>query len=369
MEEASQGGRIGPGLVMVNTHFGEPDLAGILEAALVAAAGLAIFSIGIDGGDGAGLVGDADHRAALIGQQPAPDTGTAFVGGSKKYMLRNWQGSVIALADGSGNVAAGDIYKYGPFGESNNPASGSLFRYTGQVYDAETGLYHYKARAYSASLGRFLQTDPAGTEDDQNLYGYVGNDPLNNTDPTGAIVETGWDLANVALGAASLSANIATGNVAGAVIDAAGLVVDIAATAVPGVPGGAGAAIKAARGLEKAADVARSPVARGRMNEALKLAEINAQKNTRKASTSFGDRIRDGTLPDGNHVEVKDTKRLDLTQQLRGLDEAAGKEGGNLNIYTGKGTEISRNINYATLPSTRIYKYGKLDSTCIQWII
>lgn len=53
------------------------------------------------------------------------------------------------------------------YDEYGVPGSGNagLFQYTGQVYLADLSLYHYKARAYSPTLGRFLQTDPTGCDD------------------------------------------------------------------------------------------------------------------------------------------------------------------------------------------------------------
>jgi uncharacterized protein RhaS with RHS repeats len=50
---------------------------------------------------------------------------------------------------------------------------------------SDLGLYHYKARAYSPTLGRFLQTDPTGYDDGPNWYAYVDDDPIGGSDPSG----------------------------------------------------------------------------------------------------------------------------------------------------------------------------------------
>jgi RHS repeat-associated protein len=79
-------------------------------------------------------------------------------------------------------------YDYDSYGniESSFEGIANPFTYTGREFDAESGLYYYRARYYDPATGRFINQDPIGfAAGDLNLYRYVFNNPINLIDPTG----------------------------------------------------------------------------------------------------------------------------------------------------------------------------------------
>jgi RHS repeat-associated protein len=105
--------------------------------------------------------------------------------GQNEYYLSDALGSVIGLVDGTGNIKTS--YNYSPFGkkQTTGVTSSNPFAFTGREDDG-TGYYYYRARYYSPDQKRFIAEDPLGFGGgDINLQAYVGNNPVDATDPLG----------------------------------------------------------------------------------------------------------------------------------------------------------------------------------------
>ena len=81
-----------------------------------------------------------------------------------------------------------------PFGEGLNCDQGTDFtetHYSDKKRDQESNLDYFTARFYSSTLSRFMSPDvpfidqSPGDPQSWNLYSYVRNNPLTNTDPDG----------------------------------------------------------------------------------------------------------------------------------------------------------------------------------------
>jgi len=140
--------------------------------------------------DGDALVAEYDAAGTLAnryvhGSDVKSDDPLIWYVGSgtatKRYLHSDHNDSIVAATNVSGGPSINSYDEYGVPGAANV----GRFQYTGQAYIPELALYYYKARMYSAALGRFLQVDPVGYKDQVNLYAYVGDDPMNANDPSG----------------------------------------------------------------------------------------------------------------------------------------------------------------------------------------
>jgi RHS repeat-associated protein len=119
----------------------------------------------------------------------------------RKYALCDAMGSKTAITDDAGVVE--ERYSYSAFGQSTvmdsgfNPRTGNTsdyeweVRFHGEQRDGETGYYNYGYRYYDPVTGRWPSRDPIGERGGVNLYGFVGNDGVNNTDVLGLFVPGG----------------------------------------------------------------------------------------------------------------------------------------------------------------------------------
>jgi len=139
--------------------------------------------------DGGMILGELNGSGGILRRYvpgPGTDEPVVWYEGSgttdRRYLQGDERGSIVAVTNGAGATLS--INSYDEYGTPDALNLGR-FGYTGQAWLPETGLYYYKARIYSPSLGRFLQTDPTGYDDGLNWYNYAGGDPVNGSDPMG----------------------------------------------------------------------------------------------------------------------------------------------------------------------------------------
>ena len=101
------------------------------------------------------------------------------------YYALDHLGSIREVTDKLGTVQA--RYDYDPSGKRTK-MTGQLdfdLGYAGYFHHEPSGLDFARHRAYDSILGRWISRDPIAERGGLNLYQYVGNDPVNATDPTG----------------------------------------------------------------------------------------------------------------------------------------------------------------------------------------
>ena len=103
------------------------------------------------------------------------------------YPAYDGNGNITALISISGTVTA--TYRYDAYGNllaSSGPAAATnKYRFSTKPIDEVTGLYYYGYRYYDPATGRWPSRDPIEENGGLNLYGFVGNDGVNQWDTLG----------------------------------------------------------------------------------------------------------------------------------------------------------------------------------------
>ena len=103
--------------------------------------------------------------------------------------VNNGHGDVAFITDGSGAIV--NTYSYNAYGTALicDEKVSNAFRYTGEYYDAESGLYYLRARYMNPETGTFTQEDTyqGNIYDALSLhkYLYAQDNPVSYIDPTG----------------------------------------------------------------------------------------------------------------------------------------------------------------------------------------
>ena len=203
----------------------------------------------------------------------------------------------VLTSEEDGNVLQQNLYyaRGGAWGDVCTAPGFQSYKYCGKYLDRKHGLdlYDYGARLYDPAAAFWTSPDPL-CEKYYNIspYAFCNDNPVTFIDPDGRFIDTAWDAANVAMGVTSFISNVTVGNIVGAALDGAGLIVDVAATAIPGIPGGAATAIKALKGANTIENVAianyaKKSTPKGRTGRQARLRELGNDSKLGKADRSW----------------------------------------------------------------------------------
>ena len=120
-----------------------------------------------------------------------------FAGGyATAWYHYDGRGNTSHLTDDGGHLVErytyglnGEPYFYNGLGQAVSASpSQNRFLFQGREYLPENGLYDFRNRFYHPTLARFMQPDAIGFAGDaSNIYRFVGNNPLNGSDPSGLV--------------------------------------------------------------------------------------------------------------------------------------------------------------------------------------
>jgi RHS repeat-associated protein len=105
--------------------------------------------------------------------------------GQPAFYHHDQLGSTRLLTQGSPPIQT-TSFAYDSFGNTVQVtgSDSTPFQYAGEYRDSESDFYYLRARYFDPSTAQFLTVDPAFTNT-RNRYGYVNDNPLNSTDPSG----------------------------------------------------------------------------------------------------------------------------------------------------------------------------------------
>jgi RHS repeat-associated protein len=158
---------------------------------------------------GTGVAGITPARGVVRTYLWGPDvsgtmTGAGGVGGLLAFTFQG--DSYYPISDANGNITAIHApgidqvirFDYDPFGNRLTNTGPDVeicpMGFSSKYTDSETGLVYYGFRYFSPMMGRWLSRDPIEERGGVNLYGFVGNDPVNQVDLLGLFPETPADL-------------------------------------------------------------------------------------------------------------------------------------------------------------------------------